>query len=605
MGLSIAILVIGLLVAVLGIYLVVRFSRSFISNIGHKDFDTTDLRLFYASPALIGAGLGSVGAALFLMHEEWASNRALYMVLFILGLFAFGYCAGLLAESAAIRSLKKKKDDSLSKTLDWTFYISIALTVISFFLFMEGIAPFLEYPLTSGFAIGSNGAYLVSAANRAKSGDFHLAWYGVIIVFGAFVAYLISDARMYREYHKHGLLDIVILVAFPSGIIGARVWYVIGNFEREFANGKSNPIAIWDGGLTILGGALAGVIAGYLVVKFFKKKIDPRYALDAVVPTILLAQAIGRWGNFFNNEVYGQTVSMDGWMWLPTWIRNQMHFNGYTGTFLEAGMMNVPLFLIEALLNVAGFFIITFVFEKLLKKYIVRGDLTGLYFIYYGLVRVIMEPMRNSSFNMGSDNAWSVCNSLIYIVIGLGLCSYFHLHDYYKKKEDHKKWVLPFCSALVIFLGFFFCFLPSLSGGYTDGSNNAKLLTTYQGFEVLFGGKLPLLLIGFILIVLALLSSIASGLFIIKDNEKASKYLAIASATLSFVGICFFLFGQGLNSLPKVYDGYSVTYSLSYGFFLLIGFSAWGAALSIDYLTTYKEEKIYSTSLEDEENEAK
>ncbi len=593
MTIGIILQIIGPLLAIGASFYFGKFVHEFIHNLARKSFTKEDRKHFYLLASGIGIASLLSGLGTYLIHEEWANDRALYMSLFLFGLLVFGASASLLIASAIIRIKKEKRDASLSKELNFVFYISIVTTVAGFLIFMEGLAPWLSYPLTSGFAIGKDGFYWVSAANRAKSGDFHLAWYGVIIVSGALVSYFVADRVMFKEYKRHGLLDIVILIAFPAGIIGARVWYVVGNFEREFANGKGNPFAIWDGGLTILGGAVAGVLAGYLLIKFARKYCDPRFTMDACVPSILLAQAIGRWGNFFNNEVYGQTVSEAGWMWLPSWIRNQMHFDGYTGRFLEAGMMNVPLFLIESVFNIAGYFIIAYLLGKGLKKYLVRGDLTGFYFIWYGIVRVIMEPMRNSSFNMGADNAWSICNSLIYIVIGLALCTYFHFFDYYKKNENHKAFVLPLVSASITLLAIFFMFLPSFSGGYTDGNNNASLLSTYTGFEVLFKGQAPLLLTGFIIAILGALAMLLTMVFAMKQKEKESKIAATIGAILLILGICFFLFGKGLTCDLDIMtsEGNPITYSLSYGFFLFIGFAAWSAALAVDYLMTFRPTK--------------
>ncbi len=590
-------MVIGIILQILGPLLVValsfyfgKFIHEFVHRLSQKAFTKEDRKRFYLFASAIGVASLLSGLGTYLIHEEWVNNRALTMSLFLFGLFLFGASASLLIASAIIRTKKEKRDASLSKELNFVFYISIASTLAGFLIFMEGLSPWLTYPLVSGFAIGKDGLYWVSAAQRTKSGDFHLAWYGVIIVSGALVSYFVADRIMFKEYKRHGLLDIVILIAFPAGIIGARVWYVVGNFEREFANGKGNPFAIWDGGLTILGGAVAGVLAGYLLIKFARKYCDPRFTMDACVPAILLAQAIGRWGNFFNNEVYGQTVSESGWMWLPSWIRNQMHFDGYTGRFLAAGMMNVPLFLIESVFNIAGYFIIAYLLGKGLKKYLVRGDLTGFYFIWYGIVRVIMEPMRNASFNMGADNAWSICNSLIYIVIGLALCSYFHFYDYYKKNENHKAFALPLASVSITLLAVFFLFLPSWSGGYTDGNNNASLLNTYTGFEVLFQGKVPLLLAGFIIVILGVIAMVATMIYATKKKEKESKIAATIGASLFILGICFFLFGKGLTSNLALMteEGNPITYSLSYGFFLFIGFAAWSATLAVDYLMTFR-----------------
>ena len=133
--------------------------------------------------------------------------------------------------------------------------------------------------------------------------------------------------------------------------------------------------------------------------------------LDLIAPACMLGQAIGRWGNFFNKEVYGTSVSASSLSFLPTWINNQMSAGG--------GNVYVPLFLLEGVLNLIGYFIIVYGVGKLLKKWLVRGDLGGCYFIWYGTIRTIMEPMRDPTYNMGTDGSWSSVWSILFIVGGV------------------------------------------------------------------------------------------------------------------------------------------------------------------------------------------
>ena len=332
-------------------------------------------------------------------------------------------------------------------------YASIPIAILSALLFFEGVADYLEYPLAAGIVINGNGIHFFNGQNRFDSvhaGGLHIAWYGVIIVSAALVAYFISDHRMYQKYGRHGILESTLLVAFPAGIIGARVWYVVGNwtvdgFDKNF--GKVFDIA--SGGLTILGGAVAGIVVGALWVIFRRKYVDIRIAADIVVPTILIAQAIGRWGNFFNLEVYGGVVNIhDGWEWVPKWIQYQMSLFAsssdipktldpslYSGLQLVDGYINVPLFLIESLFNILGFCVIYYLIPFIWRRHRAPGNNVAFYLIWYGTVRIIMEPLRNTTYQMGTNNSWSIVNAGIYIGVGILLLIAFQAFYIYRLKK--------------------------------------------------------------------------------------------------------------------------------------------------------------------------
>lgn len=525
----------------------------------------------------------------FLSHPEWASitthakgvyqgepvyYAGNYALTLIGGLF-FGASLALFVASFWIHLAKEKIDPKQKKLVRILYYVSVPVLFFSFWMWTEGFADYIYYPLPNGLSITGNG--FETSTSQGNPGGFHVAFYGMVILLGALLCLFISDQRMYKRYHKHGLLEIIFVVAFPAGIIGARVWYVVGNWAREFAHRDFYHVfEIWNGGLTILGGAFFGILVGAIMAKHSKKGLDARWTVDEVVPTVLIGQAVGRWGNFFNNEVYGRPVSVNYFRWLPTWILEQMHIStsGAASATAGSGMIYAPLFLIESALSIAGYFIIQHVVGVLLKKWTSKGDRVGCYFLWYGIVRVIMEPFRDTNFNMGTDNAWSICNSLIYILIGVVIIASMHLHDYYVKSKKGN--FFPLISAGTLIFTLIFPLLPSLTtSSLKDGAGE---IVSYQGYELLFGGKTPLLLAAYIILGLAILAFVASYFVLIK-NKKTGYYVLIGACALSFLGTFFYLFGKNVNSLAD-----NLYINLSYGFILSSTFGLMASVISLIYL---------------------
>jgi prolipoprotein diacylglyceryl transferase len=268
-------------------------------------------------------------------------------------------------------------------------------TIILFLMGLEAIEPALSYPLPKGIPFENP----------------IVTFYAVFILSGAFLAYTLSEREFIKLGKKKGFIEDVFVIAFPAGILGARLWYVWGQWELEFANQPIWKIfAIWEGGLAIMGGALGGALVGILYVLLKRKDINIIQAVDLAVPTILLAQAIGRWGNFFNQEVYGAVANVEQWMWLPTFIREQMTING---------SFRVPLFLIESMINLTGYLVIRFGVGEGLKKFKFPGDQALMYLVWYGLTRGIMEPLRNPLYNMGNAGDWSFIWGWVFFAVGL------------------------------------------------------------------------------------------------------------------------------------------------------------------------------------------
>lgn len=336
---------------------------------------------------LTAAGLGLCALAL-----VWGSQANVFFSFF----FPFlSLLAGLWVLTARFLWKNHRVASQFEPMMMTNVILFIFPTVILFFMGLEAIEPAFNYPLPKGIPFENP----------------IVTFYAVFILSGAFLAYTLSEREFMKLGKKKGYVEDVFVIAFPAGILGSRLWYVWGQWELEFANQPLWKIfAIWEGGLAIMGGALGGALVGILYVLLKRKDINIIHAVDLAIPTILVAQAIGRWGNFFNQEVYGAIANVDQWMWLPTFIREQMTING---------SFRVPLFLIESMINLTGYFVIRFGVGEGLKHMKRPGDQALMYLVWYGLTRGIMEPLRNPLYNMGNAGDWSFIWGWVFFAAGL------------------------------------------------------------------------------------------------------------------------------------------------------------------------------------------
>ena len=324
----------------------------------------------------------------------------------------------------------------------WLFRVQLigyTVAAFAFFIWTNGLAPYLTYPLINGISFSKGFV-------TPETGTPNIAFYALCILGGAILVYFVCDHYMYKEYGEHGLYESTFFVAFPAGIIGARIAYVIGewnnttngqSFAQRVADGEWwAPLAIWEGGITILGGAIAGIVVGALWFIWRNKGKSIWIAFDMVLPTILIAQAIGRWGNFFNCEVHGLVVSVENWKWLPEIVWRNAQYSSAAG-YAEEGMMYVPLFFIEAVVNLLGYFVLGHLFGKALRKYTELGDIGFGYIIWYGLTRVFMEPLRYADFQMGTQGYWSWVWSMIFVFVGTLLIVINHIVRHILRKKNN------------------------------------------------------------------------------------------------------------------------------------------------------------------------
>ena len=265
-------------------------------------------------------------------------------------------------------------------------------------------------------------------AYSSKVFNTGISWYSVIVLLGAVVAYLISKYFYSKEEISKkypDLLDTLFLVAFPCGLLGARLWYVFSELEY-YLQDPIRILKVWEGGLAIQGGVLAGILAGYIVLKLKKIPVSFRRMVDLIVPNILIAQSIGRWGNFMNQEVYGECIAKDSLWWVPNFILENM--NGGR-IYCRIGYVATPLFLYESLLTLLGFILISIVIRKFYTKR-VDGELGAFYLIYYGIVRIIMEPLRQETYIMRvfGNVSLSMLTSALFIVGGLAIVALLEIN---------------------------------------------------------------------------------------------------------------------------------------------------------------------------------
>ncbi len=235
-------------------------------------------------------------------------------------------------------------------------------------------------------------------------GLFSIKWYALTMLGGALVTYFFTAKEFKKNGYGSGVLDDLFFGAFLLGIVGARIWYCLFSVPEYYFENPIRFLYVMEGGLAIQGGLFGGAL--YILYYCNKHKMNFFRIADAIAPNILIAQAIGRWGNFINKEAYGNVVSEAFYNNFPKFIKDGMYING---------AYRQPTFLWESGLNLLGFILINYVYKKYNRNK--RGDMVYIYLIWYGLTRVVVENFRTDSLMfMGLKMAQVI--SVIFIVIG-------------------------------------------------------------------------------------------------------------------------------------------------------------------------------------------
>lgn len=257
-------------------------------------------------------------------------------------------------------------------------------------------------------------------------------WYGIFITFGIILAFLYAAWRAKRN--EGIILDDVLDIGISTvicGIVGARAYYVLTTLDTGAYKSFYDVVAIWEGGLAIYGGVIGGCLGILLACSI--KKLSWKKAFDMIAPGVILAQAIGRWGNFFNGEAYGSAIGETTQYFfflkefqLPAGegtVFNLFRMGLYPNDINPFLMVYVhPTFLYECLWSLLGFLVLNLFYKH--KKY--DGEVALLYFSWYGFGRMFIEGLRTDSLYIfkGLVSAEglriSQCVGLLCFIFGVG-----------------------------------------------------------------------------------------------------------------------------------------------------------------------------------------
>ncbi len=253
-------------------------------------------------------------------------------------------------------------------------------------------------------------------------GPITIYWYSFLILLAFALGYFLTYRECKKEKMSLTFLSDYFFYLVPIVILGARIYYVIFEWSN-YVNDPLSIVAIWEGGLAIHGGLIAGILFTLYYTK--KHHVSVIKLLDMVSPVVILGQAIGRWGNFFNGEAYGPEVLrsvLEGYH-LPTFVIDGMYIGG---TYYH------PTFFYESIACLIGFILILWIRSR---KKVHLGVSSSLYFCIYGATRFFIEALRQDSLMLGGLKVAQLV-SVLMVLVGLAWLNFAIRSDkYYHRKE--------------------------------------------------------------------------------------------------------------------------------------------------------------------------
>ena len=251
-------------------------------------------------------------------------------------------------------------------------------------------------------------------------GPIQVHWYGLIIGFGVLLGLIIALRESERRGLDKEIFTDMILFAVPIAIISARIYYVIFQWEY-YSQNPGDIIKIWNGGIAIHGALIGAVLTAIVFAKV--KKVSFWKLADIAAPSLLLGQAIGRWGNFMNQEAHGGEITRSFLenMHLPEFIINQMYING---TYYH------PTFLYESIWNIVGVIILL----SLRKVNLRRGELFLTYVIWYSIGRYYIEGLRTDSLMLTESLRIAQVISIVLVAAAIALVVYRRVRGHADKR---------------------------------------------------------------------------------------------------------------------------------------------------------------------------
>ena len=252
-----------------------------------------------------------------------------------------------------------------------------------------------------------------------KLGSIEIRWYSIFMLSAFIIGYFIVINRCKKEKIDKTTISDLCFYLIVVSILGARIYYCIFNLDYYLMDPLS-IFKIWEGGLAIHGGVIAGIIFSIFYCK--KKNIDFIQIFDIIAPALVLGQAIGRWGNFFNSEAYGPITKLSTLesLHIPKFIIDGMYIDG---------TYHHPTFFYESL-GCLFIFVVLIILRNKLKK----GQTTGIYFIIYGIIRFFIESLRQDSLMLGNIKVAQII-SIVAILVGI----YLFIKPYIRSNYDKQK----------------------------------------------------------------------------------------------------------------------------------------------------------------------
>ena len=261
----------------------------------------------------------------------------------------------------------------------------------------------------------------------------NITFYGILMAF-SYIAGLFYIIRFCKKKgYPDNLPYDLLLIAFPSAVIGGRLNYVLFTLDRGWT--FVEILKIWNGGLMIYGGVIFSAIT--IGIYCAVKKINYLQIIDMIAPALILGQAIGRWGNFFNQEAYGSLITNPSFQWFPfgVYIENSHFTTDATKQLIDAygslpaGAWFNATFFYESIWCLGGFFLLHFIGNKKTPN----GLMSATYLAYYGFERFFVEMLRTDSLYLGSMRV-SVLISGIIFLLGAGYLIYLLIKHLKNKK---------------------------------------------------------------------------------------------------------------------------------------------------------------------------
>lgn len=240
-------------------------------------------------------------------------------------------------------------------------------------------------------------------------GPITIYWYSFLIFISILIGLFIIKKEVKKSKLDKDFIFDLIFYLIPVCIIGARLYYVIFNFS-VFKDNLLDIFKIWEGGLAIYGVVISGIL--FIIYYCKKKKQSILLTLDILAPCLILGQAIGRWGNFFNSEAHGAVTTLDylNSLHLPKFIIKGMYINGN---------YYIPTFLYESIWCLIGFVILIIIRNKL--KYKKEGIIICSYFIFYSIGRFFIEGMRTDSLYLFNFRVSQLVSILLFVIGIVGI----------------------------------------------------------------------------------------------------------------------------------------------------------------------------------------